>query len=122
MLGFMLSRFGLTSVLVAVLFLALGVQTLRVRSQAQTIAQSVAVLGTCVADNERLQGEVDRALADIADQNTAIGLLKVEADKATAKAHESAQAALKAGRILRDTRRPNDAPSLNQRLAELFPS
>lgn len=120
MLGFMMSRFGLTSALVAVLFLALGVQTLRVKSQTKTIAQSVAALGTCVADNERLKGEVDRALADIADQNTAIGLLKVEADKAAAKAHESAQAALKAGRAQRDTSRPNDAPSLNQRLTELF--
>ena len=121
MMGFLLSRAGLTSALVAILVLALGVQTWRVNIGANNLAQSVAVLAACTANASRLQSEVERALADIADQNTAIERLKIDADAANVKARESAQAALKAGRIQRDTRRPSDAASLNQRLSELFP-
>ena len=75
MLKSRLSR--LTSALVAALFLALGVQTWRVAIRANDLTQSVAVLGICVADNERLQGEVDKAQAGITAQDLAIGRLRI---------------------------------------------
>jgi hypothetical protein len=63
--------------LVVVLCLALGAQTWRVTIRANDLTQSVAVLGVCVADNERLQAEVDKAQASITSQEMAIGRLRI---------------------------------------------
>ena len=118
MLNLLLSRTGMTFVLIAVLALALGAQSMRLRSRTVELTVATAAVAVCNADNARLQGEVQQGIDAIEAQNNAILILKADADKANAKAAEAVKVALKASQ--RDVRRPADVGTLNARLRDLF--
>ena len=116
----LLSRTGLTAALVAVLFLALGLQSTRLKMAQSRLLTEQAMVVSCRADNTRLNAELRNSIEDINEQNRAIQVLQADAEVLDAKARIAAASALQAARKSRDVRRPSDAASLNVRLQEIL--